>query len=87
MTEMASEKTDAVTVTVKKPVLQVSCHVCGIPFATEKQVRRVHERLHFSEQLAATCPRCRGAKFRGAMEQVLSSQEQSNEEELNRCPR
>ena len=79
MTEMASEKTDAVTVTVKKPVLQVKCHVCGIPFATEKQVRRVHERLHFSQELAATCPRCRGAKFRGAMEQVLSSQEQSNE--------
>ena len=79
MTEMASEKTDAATVTVKKPVLQVSCLVCGTPFATEKQVRRVHEKLHFSQELAATCPRCRGAKFRGAMEQVLSSQEQSNE--------
>jgi RNase P subunit RPR2 len=74
MTEMASEKTDAVTVTVKKPVLQVSCLVCGTPFATEKQVRRVHEKLHFSQQVAATCPDCRGAKFRGAMEKVLSSQ-------------
>jgi len=74
MTEMASEKTDAVTVTVKKPVLQVSCLVCGTPFATEKQVRRVHEKLHFSQQLAATCPDCRGAKFRGAMGKVLSSQ-------------
>jgi hypothetical protein len=79
MTEAVDPKTDVGTITVKKPVLQVKCHVCGIPFATEKQVRRVHERLHFSEQLAATCPRCRGAKFRGAMEQVLSSQEQSNE--------
>jgi hypothetical protein len=72
-------KTDVGTITVKKPVLQVSCLVCGTPFATEKQVRRVHEKLHFSQELAATCPRCRGAKFRGAMEQVLSSQEQSNE--------
>ena len=75
MTETADQKTDAVTVTVKKPIPQVSCLVCGTPFATEKQVRRVHERLHFSQELAATCPRCRGAKFRGAMEKVLSSQE------------
>ena len=73
MTEVADQKTG--TITVKKPVLQVSCRVCGTPFATEKQVRRVHEKLHFSEQLAATCPRCRGAEFRGAMERVLSSQE------------
>jgi len=56
-------------------VPQVNCRVCGMPFATEKQVRRVHEKLHFSEQLAATCPRCRGAEFRGVMEKVLSSQE------------
>ena len=75
MTEAVDPKTDAATITVKKPVLQVSCLVCGTPFATEKQVRRVHERLHFSQELAATCPRCRGAKFRGAMEKVLSSQE------------
>ena len=75
MTEMASEKTEAATVTVKKAVPQVKCHVCGVPFATEKQVRRVHERLHFSEQLAATCPCCRGVKFRGAMEKILGSQE------------
>ena len=74
MTETASEKTEAATVTVKKAVPQVSCLVCGTPFATEKQVRRVHEKLHFSQQLAATCPDCRGAKFRGAMEKVLSSQ-------------
>lgn len=75
MTEKASEETGAATITVKKPVPQVKCHVCGIPFATEKQVRRVHERLHYSEQLAATCPRCRGTAFRGAMEKVLTSQE------------
>jgi len=73
MTEAADQTTDVGTVTVKKAVPRVKCHVCGVPFATEKQVRRVHERLHFSEQLAATCPCGRGAKFRGAMEKVLSS--------------
>jgi hypothetical protein len=74
MTESV-DQTDTATVTVKKAVPQVKCQVCGVPFATEKQVRRVHERLHFSEQLASTCPCCRGAKFRGAMETVLSSQD------------
>jgi hypothetical protein len=78
MTDAAEEKADVGTVTVKKQpserVPRVSCLVCGAPFATEKQVRRVHEKLHFSEQLAATCPGCRGATFRGAMEKVLSSQ-------------
>jgi len=78
MTDIEEQKTDVGTITVKKPserVPRVSCLVCGTAFATEKQVRRVHEKLHFSDQLAATCPVCRGAKFRGAMEKVLSSQE------------
>jgi len=78
MTDVADENPQVGTITVKKPsarVPQVNCRVCGMPFATEKQVRRVHEKLHFSEQLAATCPRCRGAEFRAAMEKVLSSQE------------
>jgi hypothetical protein len=75
MTESVDQTADAATVTVKKAVPQVKCHVCGVPFATEKQVRRVHERLHFSDELASTCPCCRGAQFRGAMEKVLSSQE------------
>ena len=77
MTEAADQKTDVGTITVKKPserVPRVNCLICGTPFATEKQVRRVHEKLHFSEQLAATCPSCRGVEFRGAMEKVLSSQ-------------
>lgn len=78
MTEATDEKTGVGKITVKKPsarVPQVNCRVCGMPFATEKQVRRVHEKLHFSEQLAATCPRCRGVEFRGAMEKVLSSKD------------
>jgi len=75
MTDTVNPQPNVGTITIKKPLLQISCRVCGTPFATEKQVRRVHEKLHFSEQLAATCPRCRGTKFRGAMEKVLSSQE------------
>jgi Zn-finger nucleic acid-binding protein len=73
-----NQDTDVGAETAKKPsarVPRVNCRVCGIPFATEKQVRRVHEKLHFSEELAATCPRCRGVEFRGAMEKVLSSKE------------
>jgi hypothetical protein len=78
MTETANQQADVGTITVKKPserVPRVNCHVCGAPFATEKQVRRVHEKLHFSEKLAATCPHCRGTEFRGAMEKILGSQE------------
>jgi hypothetical protein len=75
MTEVADKKAEVGEIAVKKAVPQVNCRVCGRPFATEKQVRRVHEKLHFPEELAATCPRCRGAEFRGAMEKVLSSQE------------
>jgi hypothetical protein len=78
VTEVVDQQANVGTIIVKKPserVPRVNCRVCGEPFATEKQVRRVREKLHFSEQLAATCPRCRGAEFRGAMEKVLSSQE------------
>jgi len=78
MTDAADQKADVGTIAVKKQpserVPRVSCVICGTPFATEKQVRRVHEKLHFSAQLAATCPGCRGTKFRGAMEKVLGSQ-------------
>jgi hypothetical protein len=78
VTQAVNEETEVGKGTAKKPsarVPRVNCRVCGIPFATEKQVRRVHEKLHFSEELAATCPRCRGVEFRGAMEKVLSSKE------------
>jgi hypothetical protein len=79
MTEVVEQQADVGTITVKKKpserVPRVNCLICGMPFATEKQVRRVHEKLHFSEKLAATCPHCRGTEFRGAMEKVLGSQE------------
>jgi hypothetical protein len=77
MTDVVNQEKDVGSVTAKKPserVPRVNCLICGAPFATEKQVRRVHEKLHFSKQLAATCPGCRGVEFRGAMEKVLSSQ-------------
>jgi hypothetical protein len=78
MTDEANESPQVGTITVKKPsarVPQVNCRVCGMPFATEKQVRRVREKLHFSDEMASTCPRCRGAEFRGVMEKVLSSKD------------
>jgi hypothetical protein len=78
MTQVVKQQAGVGTITVKKAserVPRVNCRVCGVAFATEKQVRRVREKLHFSEELAATCPRCRGTQFRGAMEKVLSSQE------------
>lgn len=48
-----------------------ACHVCGRPFASEKQIARVRERLNLPDELAATCPACRGRDFRGAMERTL----------------
>jgi hypothetical protein len=78
MTDGANEDAQVGTITVKKPsarVPQINCRICGVPFATEKQVRRVREKLHFSEEMASTCPRCRGVEFRGVMEKVLSSKE------------
>lgn len=49
----------------------LKCRVCGRPFATEKQVARIRERLNLPDELAETCPSCRGSEFRGAMEQTL----------------
>jgi len=47
------------------------CRACGQPFATEKQIAGVRERLNIEDELAETCPRCRGSEFRGIMEEVL----------------
>jgi len=49
----------------------LKCRVCGRPFATEKQVARIRERLNLPDGLAETCPSCRGSEFRGVMEQTL----------------
>lgn len=47
------------------------CRLCGRPFATEKQISKVREQLNIPDELAETCPRCRGSEFRGLMEQIL----------------
>ena len=47
------------------------CRVCGRPFATEKQIARVRERLNLPDELAETCPSCRGSEFRDVMERTL----------------
>jgi NADH dehydrogenase/NADH:ubiquinone oxidoreductase subunit G len=47
------------------------CRVCGEEFATEKQLACIQERLNIPEELAATCPKCRGREFRVTLEKCL----------------
>lgn len=49
----------------------VACRVCGVNFATERQVVKMVERLAFAPEFAEVCPHCRGTEFRGTMEQYL----------------
>ncbi len=51
----------------------LKCGSCGEPFATEKQIAKVRERLNLPDELAEICPRCRGARHRSVMERVLVS--------------
>jgi len=39
----------------------VNCRACGRPFATERQVALICERLGVPAEFAETCPACRGA--------------------------
>jgi NADH dehydrogenase/NADH:ubiquinone oxidoreductase subunit G len=50
----------------------VACRVCGRPFATEKQIAKVRERLAIPEGMAETCPSCRSVEFQETMCQALS---------------
>ncbi len=59
----------------------VGCHVCGRLFATEKQIAKVRERLNLTDELARTCPRCRGSEFRGTLERCLISKNVSSNTE------
>jgi len=56
---------------LKTTVPLLACRVCGRAFATEKQVERIRERLNLPDELAETCPACRGSQFRGVMEEAL----------------
>jgi bidirectional [NiFe] hydrogenase diaphorase subunit len=50
----------------------VKCVECGAPFATEAQIEKIGQRLKLPDDLARTCPRCRGQEFRGTMEKCLT---------------
>ncbi|MHB9130861.1 MAG: 2Fe-2S iron-sulfur cluster-binding protein [Armatimonadota bacterium] len=50
----------------------VKCPSCGKPFATDKQIAKVQQRLNIPEEVARTCPKCRGKSFRGTLEQCLT---------------
>ena len=50
----------------------VECIACGARFATEAQVEKIRQRLKLPDEVANTCPRCRGQEFRGVMEKCLT---------------
>ena len=54
-------------------VAMVACRVCGDYFATVDQVAKIRERLSLPDELAETCPRCRGTEFRKTLERYLFS--------------
>ena len=51
----------------------VECRLCGEPFATERQVARIIEKVNLTEEVARTCPRCRRSEFRRRVEECLAS--------------
>jgi len=59
-------------------VPMVVCRVCGDYFATIDQVAKIGERLNLPDELAQTCPRCRGTEFRKTLERHLFSKGVSN---------
>ncbi len=62
-------------------VPMVDCRVCGQLFATEKQVNKVREKLNLTDELARTCPGCRGSEFRVTLERCLISKNASSNAE------
>jgi len=52
----------------------VKCRVCGEFFATEKQIVKLRERLNLPDEIAQTCPNCRGTEFRTVVEKALVRQ-------------
>ena len=58
----------------KKPkasAAKVACRVCGENFTTKKMLTRIQEQLNLPEELAETCPKCRGTEFRKILEKSL----------------
>lgn len=54
-------------------VPMAQCRVCGEPFAAAKQIAGMQEKLKLPEELAFTCPRCRGSEFRETLEKHIFS--------------
>ena len=51
----------------------LNCKVCDRPFATEKQIAKCRDRLKLPQDLAETCPKCRGTEFRELLANCLTS--------------
>ncbi len=49
----------------------VACRVCGMEFATARNVAKIQQQLNLPLEYAETCPRCRGTQFREVMEHAL----------------
>jgi bidirectional [NiFe] hydrogenase diaphorase subunit len=54
------------------------CRVCGIPFVTERQLENISDRLGIPQDLAQTCPACRGREFRDTMANVLKNNDRGH---------
>jgi len=50
------------------------CRLCGRFFATEKQIVKLRQRLNLPDEIAQTCPNCRGTEFRTVIEKALVRQ-------------
>lgn len=59
-------------------VPMVACRVCGDYFGAVDQIAKVRERLNLPDELAETCPRCRGQEFRKTLERCLFSKSATN---------
>jgi len=49
----------------------VKCRECGRHFATAKQIEKVKRRLNIPQEVAETCPSCRGTIFAGVLEKAM----------------
>jgi bidirectional [NiFe] hydrogenase diaphorase subunit len=54
-------------------VPMVACRVCGDYFAAVDQMAKLRQRWDLPDELAETCPECRGTEFRETLERHLFS--------------
>jgi len=60
-------------------VPMVACRVCGEYFTTVRQLAEVRRKLDLPDELAETCPRCRGSECRVTLETNIFSKTSSSE--------